>query len=89
MRRPTSLTEVPSNDAGQFIRDAAGLVTSAAEEHRTLHLSQSFSGTISTSGTIVCLVTCPNDLVLEIQDVIDSAARELLAERGSTPVTVQ
>ena len=88
MRRPTSLTEVPSNDAGQFIRDAAELVTSAAEEHRTLHISQSFAGTGSTSATIVCLVTCPNDLVLEMQYAIDRAVRELLAEHGSTPVTV-
>jgi len=89
MRRLTGLPEGPSNDAGQFIRDAAGLVTSAAEEHRTLHISQSFAGTRSTSATIVCLLTCPNDLVLEMQDAIDRAVLELLAEHGSVPLTVQ
>jgi len=88
MRRPISLAEKCSNDVGQFIREAAELVTSAAEEQRTLHISQSFSGTGSTSGTIVCLVTCSNDLVLEMQCAIDRAVRELLAEHGSTPVTV-
>jgi hypothetical protein len=89
MRRPTSLPERPSNDAGQFIREAADLVTSAAKEQRTLHISQSFAGGRSTSATIVRLVTCPNDLVLEMQYAIDRAVRELLAERGSRPVTVQ
>ncbi len=88
MRRPTSLPEKCSNDVGQFIRDAAELVTSAAEEHRTLHISQSFAGTGSTSATIVCLVTCPADLVVEMQFAIDRAVEELLAEHGSTLVTV-
>ena len=89
MQRQTRLPQPPSNDAGQFIKDAAELVTSAAAEHRTLHISQSFSGTGSTSATIVCLVTCPNNLVLEMQYAIDRAVREPLEEQGSTPVTVQ
>jgi len=47
----------------------AGLMS----EQQTVHISQSFAGNGPTSATIVCFVTCPDDLVLEMQYVIDRA----------------
>ena len=60
-----------------------------AEQRRTVYLSRSSAGTGSTLTTIVCFVTCPNDVVLEMQYAIDQAVGDLLAEHGSKPVRVQ
>ena len=89
MKKQICLSGGPSNEAGPFIKEAAAIATSAAAAQRTIHISQSFSGSGSTSATIVCFVTCPDNLVSEIRQAIDNTVRELLAEHGSRPVSVQ
>lgn len=89
MRKQTRLPKRPSNEPGRFIKESAALLRTAADAHRTVHISQSFAGTPSTSATIVCFVSCPNDMVLEMQHAIDKTVKELLAEHGSMPLTVQ
>jgi hypothetical protein len=89
MKKQTRRHKRSSNEVSQFIKESATLLTSAAAAERTVHISQSFAGTGCTSATIVCFVTCPNDLVLEMQYAIDNTVRELLAEHGSKPLMVQ
>ena len=89
MRRQARLPERPSNETGRFIKDATNIVTAAAEQRRTVYISRSFAGTGSISATIVFFVTCPNDVVHEMQYAIDQAVGDLLAEHGSKPVRLQ
>ena len=45
------------SETDQYILDTAQLVTASAAENRTLHVSQSFSGTRLTTAVVVCFVT--------------------------------
>ena len=64
------------------------MVTGAAYKKETLHISQSFSGSGAASGVVVCYVTCPHDLVLAVQEAVDSAVCEALKER-TRPIMIQ
>jgi hypothetical protein len=77
------------SETDQYISDNAQLVSSAAEENRTLHVSQSFSGTRNTSGVVVCFVTCSDEIVMEMQQAIDAAVLKLFEEHGCNAVTIQ
>ena len=72
-----------STEADRYIADNAQLVGAAASGKRTLHVSQSFSGTVTTSAVVVCFVTCPDSIVLEMQHAIDAAVLKVLAELKS------
>jgi hypothetical protein len=89
MKKQTRRHKRSSNEVGRFIEESATLLTSAAAARRTVLISQSFAGAASTSATIVCFVTCPHDLVLDIHNAIDNTVEELLVERGLMPLTVQ
>jgi hypothetical protein len=78
-----------SSEADRYIADNAQLVGAAAFGKRTLHVSQSFSGTVDTSAVVVCFVTCPDAIVLEMQQAIDAAVLNVLAEHGCKAVTIQ
>ena len=67
----------------EYIHDATNLVGDIAAQGRALHVSQSFSGSRNGSALVVCLVACPDSLVLEIQGAIDTAVEEIL---GALPV---
>jgi hypothetical protein len=88
MPKQTRRIRRPSNELGHFIEETAALVTSAAATGRTMQISQSFAGSGSSSATVVCFVTCPSHLVLEMQSAIDRTVKELLADQGSMPVSV-
>ena len=60
------------------MHDAAKLVVESAAQGAAVHVSQSFSGTPKTSAIVVCLVACPEPLVLEVQAAIDRAVEEAL-----------
>jgi len=77
------------SESDRYISENAHLVSAAAERNRTLHVSQSFSGTRHTSAVVVCFVTCSDKIVVEMQQAIDAAVTKVLAEHGSTPVTIQ
>ena len=66
-------------EAQQFIHDAAKLVVESAAQGATLHVSQSFSGSRQTSAIVVCLIACPEPLVLEVQAAVDRAVDETLS----------
>ena len=70
-------------EAKQFIDDAARMVIESAAQGAVVHVSQSFSGSRNGSALVVCLVACPDSLVLEIQGAIDTAVEEIL---GALPV---
>lgn len=78
-----------ASETDQYIFSTAQLVTASAAENRTLHVSQSFSDTRLTTAVVVCFVTCPDAIVGEMQQAIDVAVNEVLAEHGSKPVTIQ
>ena len=78
-----------TSEAAEYILDTAQLVTASSAENQTLHVSQSFSGTRLTSAVVVCFVTCPDEIVLEIQQAIDVAVNEVLSGHGSEPVRIQ
>ena len=65
-------------EAKQFIDDAARMVIESAAQGAVVHVSQSFSGSRNGSALIVCLVACPESLVLEVQEAIDEAVEEKL-----------
>ena len=69
---------VPDHEAKQFIHEAAKMVVESAAQGAALHVSQSFSGSSKTSAIVVCLVACPESLVLEVQAAIDRAVEETL-----------
>ena len=79
MKENKTLSEECDLEAQQFIHDAAHLVVESAAQGATLHLSQSFSGSNKKSAIVVCLVACPETLVLEVQAAIDRAVEEALA----------
>jgi hypothetical protein len=89
MTRPVGTAKEFTSEADHYIFNTAQLVTASAAENRILHVSQSFSGTPLTSAVVVCFVTCPDEIVMEIQQAIDAAVNEVLAEHGSKPVAVQ
>jgi hypothetical protein len=89
MTIPVATTEDLTSETDQYILDTAHLVTASVTENRTLHISQSFSGTRLTSAMVVCFVTCPDKIVMEMQQAIDAAVNEVLAEHGSKPVLIQ
>jgi hypothetical protein len=67
------------HEAKQFIHDAAKLVVESAAQGAALHVSQSFSGSSpQTSAIVVCLVACPEPLVLEVQAALDRAVEDAL-----------
>jgi hypothetical protein len=78
-----------STEADRYIADNAQLVVAAASGRRTLHVSQSFSGNVNTSAVVVCFVTCPDAIVLEMQHAIDTAVLKVLAEQGCKAITIQ
>jgi hypothetical protein len=78
-----------STEADRYISDNAQLVSAAAGGNRTLHVSQSFSGTRQTSAVVVCFVTCSDEIVVEMQQAIDAAVLDVLAEHGCKPQTIQ
>ena len=84
VRTPKTISE-----SDRYISDNARLVGAAAVGKRTLHISQSFSGTPDTSAVVVCFVTCPDAIVLEMQQAIDAAVLQVLDEHGCKPVTIQ
>jgi hypothetical protein len=65
-------------EAQQFIHDAAKMVVESAAQGAAVHVSQSFSGSSKTSAIVVCLVACPETLVLEVQAAVDRAVEETL-----------
>ena len=77
-----------STEVRNYILDTAEMVTGAASKKETLHISQSFSGSRAASGVVVCYVTCPHDLVLAVQEAVDSAVCEALKER-TRPIMIQ
>jgi hypothetical protein len=89
MTKPVEPTKKLLNKTDQYIFDTAQLVSASAAENRTLHVSQSFSGTRFTAAVVVCFVTCPDGIVDEIQQAIDAAVHEVLAQHGSKPVMIQ
>lgn len=89
MAKKVRKPEKASSDADRYIADNAQLVGAAASRKRTLHVSQSFSGTATASGVVVCFVTCPDAIVLEMQHAIDAAVLKVLAEQGCKAVTIQ
>ncbi len=89
MAKPVDPPKELISEADQYILDTAQLVTASAAENRTLHVSQSFSGTRATTAVVVCFVTCPDAVVVEIQQAIDAAVNGVLAENGFKPLTIQ
>jgi len=65
-------------EAQQFIQDAAKLIVESASQGAAVHVSQSFTGSAQTSAIVVCLVACPEPLVLEVQAALDRAVEEAL-----------
>jgi hypothetical protein len=57
-----------STEVRNYILDTAEMVAGAASNKETMHVSQSFSGSRTVSGVVVCYVTCPHDLVLDVQE---------------------
>jgi len=53
-----------------------------APRNRTLHVSQSFSGTRRTATLVSTFVTCPDEVVAEIQQAIDAAVNEAAVQQG-------
>jgi hypothetical protein len=76
-------------EAHRYISNNAWLVGAAAFGKRTLHVSQSFGGSRDSSAVVVCFVTCPDAIGLEMQRAIDAAVLEVLAEHGCKAVTIQ
>jgi hypothetical protein len=74
-----SISDQCDLEAQQFIHDAAKLVVESAAQGATLHVSQSFSGSRQTSAIVVCLIACPEPLVLEVQAAVDQAVEETLS----------
>lgn len=89
MTRPVSIPKELTSETDQYIFDTAELVSASAAENRTLHVSQSFSGTRLTSAVVVCFVTCPHEIVMEMQQAIDAVVNEVLAGHGCEQVTIQ
>lgn len=77
-----------SSEVRNYILDSAAMIAGAASKKETLHVSQSFSGSRSVSGVVICYVICPHDQVLAVQAAVDAAVCEALTERA-TPMTVQ
>ena len=77
-----------STEVRNYILDTAEMVSGAASKKETMHVSQSFSGSRTVSGVVVCYVTCPHDLVLDVQKAIDAAVCDALKERAR-PMTTQ
>ena len=73
-----SLSDRCDLEAREFIHDAAKLVVESAAQGAALHVSQSFSGSAQASAIVVCLVACPELLVLELQAAVDRAVEETL-----------
>ena len=81
-----SISDQCDQEAKQFIHDATKLVIESAARGAAVHVSQSFSGSSQTSAIVVCLVACPEYLVLELQDAIDQAVERALATFPVLPI---
>jgi hypothetical protein len=79
LEKSEKISEQSDQEAQQFIQDAAKLVIESAAQGAAVHVSQSFSGSPQTSAIVVCLVACPEFLVLEVQAAIDQAVEEALS----------
>ncbi len=89
MAKPVEPAKELISETDQYILDTAQLVTASAAENRTLHVSQSFSGTRLTTAVVVCFVTCPDAVVVEVQQAIDAAVNGVLDENGFKPLAIQ
>jgi hypothetical protein len=77
-----------STEVRNYILDTAEMVAGAASKKETMHVSQSFSGSRAVSAVVVCYVTCPDDLVLDVQQAVDAAVCDALRGRAR-PMTTQ
>lgn len=73
----------------KYIEDTVELVTDAANSGRAVHTTQSFGGYRRSSAVVVCLLACPEDSVLEVQEAIDQAVLGVLGKPPWVEASVQ
>ena len=64
----------------EYTDDATNLVNHTAAQGGCLHMSQSFDGSPQRSAVVISFVACPKSLVLKVQEAIDRAVEEALAD---------
>jgi hypothetical protein len=89
MAKSVHIPKKARGEAHRYISNNAWLVGAAVSGKRTLHVSQSFGGTRDSSAVVVCFVTCPDAIVLEMQHAIDAAVLAVLADHDCKAVTIQ
>src|SRR5579884_421401 len=84
---PRAQMSQESSEVLNYILETADTVARAASKKETMHVSQSFSGSKAVSGVVVCYVTCPHDLVLDVQQAVDAAVCDALKDRARPMMT--
>ena len=67
-------------DIEDCIDDSVQAVIDAAWTNRIIRISHSFTGCPNKSAIVICFVTCPNELEVELQEAIDRAIEAVLRD---------
>lgn len=81
--------ESRDHEVRQYLDDTATLVIDTATQGGAVYASQSFEGNRRNSAILVCLVACPSDLVLDVQEAIDQAVARALDRSTLSEAKIQ
>ncbi len=67
-----------------YLQENILTVQRACINNQVLHLSQHFVDSPGQSGVVVCYVTCPDEVAIEIHEAIDRTVKEILNDHDLT-----